>query len=131
MDRSSGYSAYKQQSNAPDSYSQESVSSSWVVPLQLIDIETNEVLWENLSPSSPLNCRPVKLEWINETIDVLLEENQNFKQEIEALTPFDYGTTKVSYFMHFTMVVGKVSHKLEAKVSQVKSFLTVANTDFS
>lgn len=58
---------------------------------------------ENSRPSSTRFCKPIKLQFVKETIDVILQENKYMDEQIGTLQP--------------TVVVGfkeivKIEHKL-------------------
>lgn len=63
-------STYKQIFEGEHGYD-ESVLCISLVPLQLKNEESNEVLWKNPKPSSSRLCRPIKLFWKKETIDAI------------------------------------------------------------
>lgn len=65
FDSSSGHSNYKQKS--PEGFSDNSLLCTCLVPLIMMDLETNNVLWFNEQPGSTRLCRPLEIRWTKET----------------------------------------------------------------
>lgn len=76
-----------------------------LVPLQLFVHSNNGkiIVWQNSRPSSTRFCRPVKLQFMKETTEVILQENKYMDEQIEALQP--------TVVINFTEIV-KIQHKL-------------------
>ena len=114
-DGSSGHSQYKQVfENDGDSDSSIFVTS--FVPLQLISDEPNSskkiIVWQNPRPASPRFCRPVRLQFIQETSDIITQEKLYIETQINELRPscININNTEISIKHHlkFTMIHGKI-----------------------
>jgi len=65
------------------------------------------IVWQNPRPSSTRFCRPVKMEYTKETIEVVLQERENIVNEINELT-----ATKCEIISGETNFSVDVEHKL-------------------
>ena len=109
FDGSSGHSGYKQKFVDTD-LTDTSVFISSLVPLRLGDLKTGQVLWRNPKPSSIRFCRPIRIQWLQETTEVTKAEEIYITEQINALAPlttFDV-VGSVEYSLMLTMVDGKV-----------------------
>lgn len=82
----SGQAEYKQLFENED-ISDASIFISSLVPVQIIcdPRDKHEIIWQNPRPSSPRSCRPIKLEFVHETTEVLQNETKYIEQQIKAL----------------------------------------------
>ncbi|KAL4127473.1 hypothetical protein QTP88_011644 [Uroleucon formosanum] len=85
-DGSSGQSEYKQVFNN-ECDSDSSIFFTSVVPLQLVSGDLDDpnkiILWQNPRPSSSRYCRPIKIQFIHETVDITLQEMEGIENQIE------------------------------------------------
>lgn len=135
FDGSSGYTAYKQQSqHAPRA--DESIFTTSLVPLQLIEEKTKHIIWKNPRPASKRYCRPIRLQWVSETADISTQEEAAVKREIENLTPYGSAVGQINFKLCLTMVDGKVCSALtntssmtcyvcSAKISQMNDIVSL------
>jgi hypothetical protein len=79
-------------------------------------------LWQNPRPSSTRYCRPIKIQFIHETVDKILQEMMCIENQIEKLQPSivhfnDYRDDEimVKHVMMFTMIDGKVCNSVHLK----------------
>jgi hypothetical protein len=109
FDGSSGYSGYKQKI-LTEGLTDTSVFVSSFVPIRLINSETGEVYWRNPRPSSVGFCRPIRLQWTQETQEVTKTEETYLTEQIDSLRPYtsEFGSS-IGYEMMLTMVDGKFS----------------------
>ena len=107
FDGSSGHSSYKQ-SWSESAVDDQNLFLTSIVPMQLKDVNTNKVLWNNPRSSSTRFCRPVRLQWIKESIDIIKEEEKYMKEQISSLESFNFNNYNVHFSIHLTMVDGKV-----------------------
>lgn len=117
-DGSSGHSMYKQKSDNEELLTDRNLFLTCLVPLQLF-VESNNsktIVWQNSRPSSTRFCRPVKLQFIKETTEVILQEKQYMDQQIQALQPtIVTGFTEIVSIQHklcMTMLDGKTCHAI-------------------
>jgi len=129
-DGSSQQSEYKQVFNS-ECDSDSSIFFTSVVPLQLvsgdIDGPNKIILWQNPRPSSPRYCRPIKIQFIHETVDITLQEKVCIENQIEKLQPsiFHFNDTEimVKHILMFTMIDGKVCNSVTSTKSAMKCYI--------
>lgn len=87
MDGSTGYSQYHQQ--LPEGFQDDSdVFSSTLTPIQLfMSNDRKKVMWFNAMPQSIRFCRPIMLEFIKESKELILATKNDIEKEIFELTP--------------------------------------------
>lgn len=78
-----------------------------LVPLQLVNENNNEVFWINTQSSSVRFCRPVKIEYSKETIDVCKAEEVYLNEQINRLQNFTWKGHRISFKLHLTMIDNK------------------------
>ena len=79
-----------------------------VVPFELINIDTKEVLWRNLRPSSVRLCRPLRMQFVRESTEVSKNEETWINNEISCLNPLSTPEYNLKYNLCLTMIDGKV-----------------------
>lgn len=82
FDGSSGHSQYKQRCQDQD-LDDSHVFLTSMVPLKIT--AGSKIIWENDRPSSPRYCRPIRLQFRPEKLEVTLEENQRMQDAINRL----------------------------------------------
>lgn len=117
-DGSSGQSQYKQilpgeQEGITDSH----LFIASLVPLRLfVSNESQQIVWQNLRPSSTRYCRPIIIEFAQETPEKTKSVVNDIEAQISNLNPTMLTIQgKIIYVMHqlfFTMVDGKVCKTL-------------------
>ena len=127
MDGATGQSVYKQKTSDQQSYAEENLFCSTVVPLQLV-IEGKES-WRNPKPSSTRLCRPVRLQFEKETAELIKSEEKNIKDQISDLQPtviqLSNGTiVTIQHEFHLTMIDGKVATVISGEENAKKSSMT-------
>lgn len=109
FDGASNQSMYKQKFKDEDSRCDDYIFMTSFVPIQLVsESEGSEVLWSNETPSSTRYCRPIKFEFIHETMEISKNEHQRVENRIKNLVAMQYKNVTVNYEMLFTMIDGKV-----------------------
>lgn len=90
------------------------IFQSSLVPLRL-QSETNgqiRILWQNPVPSSPRFCRPIRIRFIHETVDVTNDEIRYIETQTKNLNKTEISTANgmlsITYKLLPTMVDGKV-----------------------
>ena len=127
-DGSSGQE-YKQKFRDEDS-SDAHVFFTSIVPLRLF-AKTSEgrtvIIWNNLKPSSPRFCRPIRLQFLKESVQSTLFEKNYVEKQIENLIPFDTVLSsrniRVHYKLAFTMVDGKVKNAITGTTSAMRCYV--------
>ncbi|XP_049304258.1 uncharacterized protein LOC125776435 [Bactrocera dorsalis] len=114
FDSSTGQAQFKQAFNEPGSSnsSDSSLLATTVIPLRLL-LSSGKPIWNNRTPQSVRFCRPIKLEYIKETKEVVLKEHLKLKNEINALKTLtisigDGKSVEVSFKLFLTLIDGKV-----------------------
>lgn len=83
FDESTGHSAYQQRWQNKENMSDESLFATTLIPLRLAT-STGLTLWNNRAPQSSRFCRPIKFEFVKESIDVILRQKQLIEDQIET-----------------------------------------------
>lgn len=116
-DGSSGQSEYKQA--LPDEtqlISDANLFIASLVPIKLIDLSTNLVVWQNTTCSSVRYCRPISIKFVKETPQQTRETVDDIKRQIDELTPSlvnkDDEVVEVKHELFLTMIDGKVAQVL-------------------
>ncbi|KAE9522419.1 hypothetical protein AGLY_017178 [Aphis glycines] len=126
-DGSSDHSQYKQTFNESSSLTTTDydVFMFSVVPLQLHFTDEgggNHILWKNPRYSSTRFCRPIKFDFIKETVKSTQEGVEAVKSEIINLHPTIYlrgiEEVKIKHTMIFSMIDGKVANSVTQTSSQ-------------
>ena len=134
-DGSSGQSQYKQKFE-DEASSDANIFLTSLVPLQIVgsDVETNKnlIVWKNPRPSSPRFCRPIRVQFTKETIQLTLAEQQYVNEQIESLKAFCTcvnGTEViVKYQLFFTMIDAKVCNSVTGTSSAMRCYLCGATS---
>lgn len=102
-------SAYKQKQININTRSEEYIFCSTMVPLELRNKKTSEVIWINEKPNSRLFCLPIRLQFVKETQEVTIFEDQDLKAQISKLSCVSVGQCRVEFDFSMTMLDGKAS----------------------
>lgn len=136
-DGSSGQSEYKQPlSEESDLISDSNLFISSLVPLRLIDTNTNEVLWTNPVPSSVRFCRPILIEFSKETAEKTTLVVSEINAQILALNPslinHNGEGIEIKHTLFLTMIDGKVAQVLsETSSSAVCTICSARPTEMN
>ncbi len=134
-DGSSGQSVYKQKFSE-DGKCDDNIFFTSMVPLQLLgtdDRTKNQVIvWKNPRPSSARFCRPIKVQFAHENVQLTVNEATGIENQIEALQPMSIvmngKSVSVTYNMSFTMIDGKVCNSVTGTTSAQRCFLCKATS---
>merc|ERR1711872_1113946 len=88
-----------------------------ICPIKVVHKSSSSLLWHNPVPSSPIYCRPVKLEFIKEKDEVIHQEFQRMANEIDNIHPTIIEDIIVFHEFIPTMVDGKVTQSLSGSKS--------------
>ena len=80
-------------------------------------------LWQNPVPSSPIYCRPVRIEFVKENDQVVRKEFDRLDDEIENIVPTLVEGVTVHQKFYPTMVDGKVVQILSGTASSGTCYL--------
>lgn len=123
MDGASGQSMYRQIfQNKPADSEDSSIFMISMVPLELKSLESHgKVIWSNDTPSSTNYCRPIKFEFMKETIESTKEQYQIVENQIKKMIPYQFTqhekTFKIEYHLELTMLDGKSINSLTSTSS--------------
>lgn len=129
-DGSSGHNEFKHKLDDTD-VSDTSIFFTSFVPLQLVHVnkltKTTTIVWKNPRPSSPRYCRPVKIEFGQESVNLTKKTVDDVQQQIKNLTPFETTIAgkkvSVTYNLSFTMIDTKVCNSLTNTSSAQRCYL--------
>lgn len=114
------------------------IFQSSLVPLKLIynKDSTSKVVWQNPTPSSTRFCRPIRIRFVHETVDITKEEIKYVEQQAEHLTKTEVstqlGVAKIKHKMVFTMVDGKVCNAAMGVTSTMRCYVCgLTSKDFN
>ena len=98
---------YKQRTNNSNAYT-DSVFCVSLLPVQLKNKHTGEIYWVNPRPSSTRFCRPIKISFEKETVELCRREEEYLKQQIQNLESTQISGCTVESEMILTMIDEKV-----------------------
>lgn len=129
-DGSSGHSEYHQNFTS-DNTSDKNMFLTSLVPLTLTDlVDSNNVCWKNLLPSSIRFCRPLKFEFVKETADVITSEVgrvQNEKKNLnKTIITISDKIFEVSHSLVLAMIDGKVANTITQTSSNAVCYICKA-----
>lgn len=137
FDGSSSHTQYKQKfisETADDKY----MFLSSLVPLRLSYKNDNNsvILWQNPKPSSPRFCRPISLQYLKETDELVKVTKLEIDNQIQNLSHTEVNVKGKAYLVEhqpvFTMVDGKLCNTLSNTKSTLKCYLCDAtSTEFN
>lgn len=137
-DGSSGHSEYKQTfvNSQGEQISDAHVFFTSVVPLQLTSVidegKENLIIWNNPRSSSPRFCRPLRLQFVQETTAETKKEIADFEKQASELVPFETivggVTISVSYKLALTMIDGKVCNAATDTTSTQRCYLCLSTS---
>lgn len=142
FDGSTGQSLYKQRFDEAGTSGDFDLSlfATTLIPLRLID-SFGKPLWNNRTPQSIRFCRPIKLQYIKETREIILEEDLDLKRQIAELKNIriqvdETRIIEICFKLSLTLIDGKVLNVLtNTKSSQTcpicganpKDFMKITN----
>ena len=97
------------------------IFATFICPIKVF--HDSYVIWHNPSPSSPIFCRPVKLEFAKENEDTVVKEFQRMANEIQKMNPTVSGNFNITHEFIPTMIDGKVSQTLSGTRSSSTCYL--------
>ncbi|CAB3239315.1 unnamed protein product [Arctia plantaginis] len=127
-DGSSAQSRYKQRISGEGlECSDEHMFSVSLVPLRLIQEDSNNIIWQNPRPNSTRFCRMIRFSYKKETKEVIKSEVNIIKTQISKLVPSQitiHGINLIcSHDLVFTMVDGKICSTLSQYDSTQKCYI--------
>lgn len=128
-DGSSGHSLYKQTFEDSESTDEYMFILS-LVPLRLVEVGTDKLIWQNPRPSSPRFCRIIKFLFKKESTHLIKKECDEIKKQVMNLTPTQIKIGEknitVNHTLILSMIDGKVCNVLSDNSSTQKCFICKA-----
>lgn len=125
FDCSSGHAQYKQVFSNPSisNNTDSSLLATTLIPLRLL-LSSEIPLWNNPTPQSVRFCRPLKLEYINETKEVIIKEELELRNQINTLKEVVINidgdkTIVIKFKLYLTLIDGKVLNVLTGTKSSL------------
>ena len=138
-------SEVKDTSSSDENYKESQLFTSFICPVFVKSTTNSKLIWYNPSPSSPVFCRPLRMQYKSETEHTVQQEHNIIKDQIENLI-----NTKISNDIEIkhtfiqTMVDGKVNRLINkgtstsvcyiceppANPSNIKDIQNLLNKDF-
>lgn len=97
------------------------------VPLKIYETITNEIVWENNSPSSTRFCRPIQFKFVKESETELKQCIAEIESQINSLIPFKFENTTVNHKFLLTMLDGKVCNILAENDASARCYICKAS----
>lgn len=97
-----------QQKKADKNERSDKIFATSLVPLLLINEDSNEVFFENERPSSTSLTLPVSIFYEKETPELCRRHKEDLREQIDQLECVKIGRYKVSFRLSGTMIDGKV-----------------------
>jgi len=101
--------------------SDESIFATTIIPLRLVT-STGYILWNNRASQSSRFCRPIKLEFIKESIDVILRQKQLIENQIKELDIFKVLVEDCTIRVHFSLLLTLIDGKVLNAITNTKSY---------
>lgn len=111
------------------------IFQSSFVPLRLFCSSNNKIIWQNPTPSSTRYCRPIKISFVKESLDITQSEIADIESKISRLNKTVIEgdrTLEVKHTLAFTMVDGKVCNAATNTKSTMKCYICgLTSKDFN
>lgn len=109
------------------------IFQSCLVPLRLVCNKNRKTIWQNPTPSSPRFCRPIRIRFVKESIDITNNEINYIKSKIDALENSKFTTQEglsanVKHTMLLTMVDAKVCNAATQTSSTMRCYICGATS---
>lgn len=123
FDGSTGHSMYQQRYQDAENANDESLFATTLIPLRL-STSTGLILWNNQTPQSARYYRPIKLQFVKESRDVILAQKFCIEQQIAKLQVFDIMLQNFSIKIHFSLFLTLIDGKILNTITDTKSMQT-------
>lgn len=124
FDGSSGHSPYKQKyRDAKLDRSDENLFATTLIPLRWLT-NSNVILWNNRASQSVRFCRPINLQYVKETADIIRKQKESVEAEINQLRPLQVDLNNVKIHIHFSLCLTLIDDKVLNILTNTNSTLT-------
>jgi hypothetical protein len=117
---------YKQKFSESDS-SDANILCTSIIPIRMPSLDDEIIIWNNPRPSSTRYCRPLRLQFAEETVESTLSEKTIVENQIANLKSFNTvlkdRNIEVHYQLYFTMIDGKVRNAITDTKSALKCYI--------
>lgn len=125
FDGSSGQRNYKQKFNNEND-SDSSAFVSWLVPIKLVvgspkTQDPQKIVWQNPCPSSPRYCRPIRIRFTRESIEVSKQEQNDIETQIKLLGEISFQINDFTLIVHFFLILAMIDGKIRNALTENKS----------
>lgn len=122
-----GLKEYKQKFEDKSSLDSNAFVTS-LVPLQLVVNDKHEaIVWQNPRTSSPWFCRPIKLQFVQKTVEIIKREIRLIQEKISFLQPIFFSMNgkdiQVKYELILAMIDSKVCNVASSALSSQRCYL--------
>lgn len=114
MDGSTGYSQYHQSFPGTNQQDDSDVFSVTTTPIHLYLLSNRKhIFWYNLTPQSIRYCRPIMLEFVKESKQVVIDCKNTIERELSELVPVKIDLEQEKYVLvDFDFVMSMVDGKV-------------------
>lgn len=125
FDGTSGQQNYKLKfDNLEDSDS--SAFVTWLVPLKLVlgnpeSEDPHKIIWQNLSPSSPRYCRPIRIQFVRESTEVCKQEQSRIETELKNIDGLTFEIREFVLYVRFILLLAMIDGKVRNALTNNKS----------
>ncbi|CAH0560552.1 unnamed protein product [Brassicogethes aeneus] len=102
------------------------IFQSSFVPLRLVF--GAKTIWQNPTPSSPRYCRPIRIRFVKETVNITQEEIRYVENSISTLQNTIFLMENKSYSVKHTMVDAKVCNAATQTTSTMRCYICGATS---
>lgn len=126
-DGASDQSQYKMQFNNELS-DDSSLFICCLVPIKLYDSVTGTVIWINDRTSSTRMCRPISLQFVKESNEIINSTIENINSQIALLNPSNCTSEiRITHKLCLTMIDGKICNTITKTQSSMRCYLCKAS----
>lgn len=114
MDGSTGYSQYHQSLSSTNQQDDSDVFSVTTTPIHLyLHGDRQHIFWYNLTPQSVRYCRPILLEFVKESKQIVIDCKNSIDKEISELVPVKINLAQDKYVLvDFDFVMSMIDGKV-------------------
>lgn len=126
FDGSTGHSPYKQRYQDTDpniSNTDENLFATSLIPLRW-STKDNVILWNNRASQSTRFCRPISLQYVKESADIIATQKASIEAEIDKLQVLEVNLNNIHVRIHFSLFLTLIDGKVLNIITNTKSTQT-------
>lgn len=122
FDGSTGNSPYKQRYHDENlnASTDESLFAVSLIPLRW-STKDNVILWNNRASQSTRFCRPISLQYVKESIDIIIRQKASIEVEIDELQVLEIDLNNIKVRIHFSLFLTLIDGKVLNAITNTKS----------